>query len=109
MMTVKDKIEILAKTPHILKELISEIPDDILNQRRIKGKWSIREHTCHLCESQGMMLDRFNIFKNQKHPIFTAYLPGSKENPTEHLSHMDLNDCLQKFKNDRKELIDLLT
>jgi len=65
-MLINKKIEILAAAPDLLEELISEVPEEIRKVRRIKGKWSIHEHACHLAEAQRMIIGRFKRFKQEK-------------------------------------------
>jgi len=39
-MLLNTKLQVLAKAPDLLEELLSEIPFDLLKAHRIKGKWS---------------------------------------------------------------------
>jgi len=107
-MTINDKLEIMGQTPDILNELLDEVPDYILKTRRIKNKWSIHEHVCHLYESQKMMIKRFRVFKSTNNPKFVPYLPGSPETPDNNLQKMDMQMCKTGFKKDRNELITFL-
>ena len=107
-MTITDKLETLANTPNILVELLEEIPTNILKIRRIKNKWSIHEHVCHLYESQKMMMERFRIFKRTKNPEFIPYLPGSASTPDDYLINLDMSASLESFIKDRLELIEYL-
>jgi len=107
-MTIKDKLKILAQTPDILNELLDEVPEYMLKTRRIKDKWSIHEHVCHLYESQIMMSERFRKFKTVKNPEFIPYLPGSSNIPDDYLHKLDMQKCLEGFKKDRIDLIKYL-
>ena len=107
-MNVELKISILEKNADLLLGLLEEIPEEILKDRRIKNKWSIHEHVCHLYEAQKMMMKRFMIFKNEKEPVFKPYLPGSKETPDNHLLDMDLKQCLSEFMKERLDLVKFL-
>jgi len=82
-MLINKKIEILAAAPDLLEELISEVPEEIRKVRRIKGKWSIHEHACHLAE------------------------PGTTV-PDDNLAKMDLQEQLADFRKNRLVMIDIL-
>ena len=103
-----DKLKLLAINPHILEELLSEIPEEILKLRRIKAKWSIHEHACHLAEAQKMMLERFQTFKTVKNPVFQPYLPGTSDTPDDHLLKLDLHKSLKQFMIDRVTMVNYL-
>lgn len=107
-MTIPDKLAILSATPMILAEMLEEIPSSMLKQKRIPGKWCIHEHACHLKDAQGMMRNRFQIFKNTPNPVFEPFLPGSDSTPDNHLINMDLDSSVKSFTEDRKELINFL-
>lgn len=107
-MKTDDKLEILSATPHILKEMLDEIPPSSLKQRRIPGKWSIHEHACHLYDAQGMMLSRFETFKTIRNPVFQPFIPGSDATPDDHLIRMDLETSIKSFETDRKKLVTFL-
>ena len=107
-MTTKDKLDTLKQTPSMLRELVREIPVKLLKQHRIAGKWSIHEHVCHLYDAQKMMLERFKVFKTVQNPSFSPYLPGSENTPSTHLLDLDMDECLDAFEKDRKELINFL-
>lgn len=108
-MTIEDKIAILSQTPHILKELVNEIPTDLLNVKRQAGKWCIHEHVCHLFEAQHMMLERFKTLKSVKNPSFKPYLPGTSEIATSSkLIDMNMEKCLTGFKHERIKLLEFL-
>lgn len=104
---IEMKLEILAKAPGLLEELLMEIPVEMLKAKRIKGKWSIHEHAVHLPEAQEMIIERFKIFQREKHPTFVPYLPGNTVSD-DYLIDLDLNISLEKFRAGRQELITLL-
>jgi len=106
-MHINKKLEILAAAPDLLEELITEVPEEILKVRRIKGKWSIHEHACHLAEAQRMIIGRFKRFKQEKNPTFVPYLPG-KTVPDDNLAKMDLQEQLADFRKNRLVMIDIL-
>lgn len=100
-------IDSLAKNPVLLNSLVDEIPEDILKVRRIKGKWSIHEHVCHLAVVQPMLHDRLVRFKNEEAPEFKPYLPGVNVQDDD-LIEMDMRQCLLDFEYHRKRLIELI-
>ena len=106
-MMIETKLEILAASPDLLEDLLAEIPKDLLKIRRIKGKWSIHEHACHLAEAQRMTIGRFKRFKQEKNPTFVPYLPGTTV-PDDNLAKMDLQEQLADFRANRQVMIDLL-
>jgi len=100
-------IKDLYDSPDILENLIREIPEKILKERRIAGKWSIHEHACHLAEVQPMLSDRLTRFKKENHPEFKPYLPGTNV-PDDNLIKLNLQDSLKKFRIERENMIRLL-
>ncbi|MCP5050347.1 MAG: DinB family protein [bacterium] len=104
---VAEIIDGLEKSPKILKTMIAQIPDALLNERRIKGKWSIHEHACHLMEVQPMLIKRFETFKREPNPVFKPFIPDDVEED-HHLMKMDLKDSLAKFGTYREEMAVLL-
>ena len=107
-MNISEKLDLLSAGPELLKDLLKQIPDELLKIRRIKGKWSIHEHVCHLAEAQAMIMERFRIFKEVQNPEFKPYIPGSSETPDDHLLKMDFHESLEKFTVLRKELVSFL-
>ncbi len=106
-MLIETKLQILAEAPNLLEDLLAEIPNDLLKIRRIKGKWSIHEHACHLAEAQRMIIGRFKRFKQEKNPTFVPYLPGTTV-PDDNLAKMDLPEQLADFRANRQVMVDLL-
>jgi len=102
------KLKLLSNSPSLLKELLDEIPHSMLKLRRIKGKWSIHEHACHLAEAHQMMMERFKKFKTEKNPVFVPYLPDSLDIAEDYLLKMDIDACLEQFISDRKKMVDYL-
>jgi uncharacterized damage-inducible protein DinB len=105
----QDIISIITKAPSLLRELISEIPENMLKEKRRPGKWSIHENACHLAEVHPMMIERFRRFKSEKKPEFKPYLPGSDTTPDDNLIDLDLAECLQRFEKDRAVLLSIVS
>ena len=106
-MLIDTKLQILASTPDLLEDLLSEIPESLLKERRIEGKWSIHEHAVHLPEAQGMINERFRRFKEEQNPVFKPYLPGDTVSD-DYLIDVELNIALEKFRKGRIEMITIL-
>ena len=107
MTDIKYVLESLEKIPTLLKNLIEEIPRELLKQERITGKWSIYEHACHIIVVQPMLIKRMEKFINETSPVFEPYFPNKMEKP-ENLMNMDLNEKLNQFPEYRKKLINLV-
>ncbi len=98
----------LVTSPDILENFLHHIPRSIMKRRRILGKWSIHEHACHLAVVQPMLYDRLVRFKTEECPEFKAYIPG-KNVPDSMLIELDLDESLQKFREERKKLVELIS
>ena len=105
---INQMIDCLMQTPTFLKSLVRGIPSEMLKKQRIKNKWSIHEHVCHLPEAEQMIIKRFEDFKNLEEVHFKPYLPG-KTVAADHLIHRNLESEVQKFEKLRSTLIDLVT
>ena len=98
-------ISILKNAPSFLEDLVSEIPEDLLKIKRRPSKWSIHENVCHLAEVHTMMIERFKMFKTEYNPIIKPYNPDTPDN---YLMNQDFDDCLSRFRKDRKAMINIL-
>lgn len=97
-------ISCLQHTPLILSSIIREIPPNLLKKRRIKNKWCIHEHVCHLAQAEDMILKRFQTFKTVDFPQFKPYLPG-KTVTVSQLLDLDLREQMERFEQLRNSLI----
>ena len=104
---IEELLHGLEKSPGLLESLLLGIPGPLRRKRRIKGKWSIHEHACHIVDVQPMLIRRFEQFKNEENPVFQPYLPGQTV-PADHLLEMDLEEKLSAFPGLRQELIHLV-
>ena len=106
MKNPEEIITMLAATPRLLEELINEIPPVQLKQHRIKNKWSIHEHACHIAiGDQYVFHPRLRAFINETDPTFTPYSGESFEK--DFLIKMDLEKALINFKKLRMQSIEL--
>ncbi len=104
---VAEIIDGLAKSPKLLQAMMAQVPDPVLKDRRIKGKWSIHEHACHLMDVQPMLIKRLKTFKREPNPVFQPYLPGTTDS-ADHLLTLDLTESLAKFLAYREEMVVLV-
>jgi len=98
----------LQKTPLILKNLLKNIPIEVLKTRRIPKKWSIHEHVCHLAQAEAMIIERFEQFKTIDYPTFNPYLPG-KTVSADGLIDRDMQIEMEEFNKLRGTLLDLVS
>jgi uncharacterized damage-inducible protein DinB len=98
--------ECLEKTPRLLAGLLSQIPAEMLKERRIGNSWCIHEHACHVATSDRIgFIDRLQKFIDEEHPEF---VPLSGESfPPDHLMKMSLEGALDAFTGERAEAIEL--
>lgn len=100
-------IDTLARSPILLNGLVEKVPNDKLKIRRIKNKWCIHEHVCHLAVTQPMLYDRLMRFRDEDAPEFKPYLPGVNVKDDD-LIDMNMDQCLLDFEYQRRKLIDLI-
>ncbi len=96
----------LEQNVQIYKDLLTDIPGELLKKRRIENKWSIHEHACHMAEVEHLMHDRFLTIKNVEYPVFQPFLQ-ERNWPDIHLMEVDLRDAVKRFKRDRLKTIQL--
>jgi hypothetical protein len=101
---IEDILLILEKSPGILKSFLLEIPEGRLKDRRIKNKWTIHEHACHLLVAEIMLGERLRRFISEENPEFKPYFPA-KEQSADALEEYDLNQSISEWEERRKELI----
>ena len=78
-----------------------------LKQERIKYKWTIHEHVCHIAQAEEMIYNRFNEFNQKVTPQFKAYLPG-KTVETSGLIDLIVKDEVEHFKRERAKTLHLI-
>lgn len=96
----------LEASPPLLRNLIASVPPERLKQRRIRGKWSIHEHACHLASIHPLMMRRLRLFQEQDAPEIRPFLPGDTD-PDDHLIHEDLGGALDSYAADRRDFVAL--
>ena len=108
MNDIQDLIESLRRTPKILFEFVKVIPEQRLNLRRGEGFWIIAEHISHLAHVQPMMLNRFERFMNEDHPVFVPYIPGKADEEPDSPPRIDMTSALDQFTEYRNKQLMLL-
>ncbi len=83
-----------------------QIPEELHKIRRIKNKWSIHEHACHVATGERYgFLKRIEQFIKEDRPKIEP-LSGESFPPDFYLQ-MDLNTALVEFVNLRKRVIEV--
>ena len=99
-------LDALDETPRLLKELISEIPEELHRKKIIEGKWTIHENATHIAvgDIYGFQ-KRIKDFKMNTKPKFE---PLSGESfPKDFFISLNLNEAIEKFYMIRTETINL--
>ena len=107
MNEIENIIDSLRRSPLLLENLLTYIPEDVRKLNRIKNKWSIHEHACHIVDVQPMLVDRFILFRDEPNPVLKPYLPG-KTVSDDHLKNMDLKESIKRFYGLREELLNII-
>jgi hypothetical protein len=69
----------LEEVVFILKNLLNEIPPEMVELQRLEGAWTITEHMAHLAEIQPVMLHRLELFKKEKNPLIKPFNPVNSD------------------------------
>jgi len=91
-----------------LSEFVKTIPEGKLDLRRGTGFWTVAEHVSHLAQVQPMLLERFQRFVNEDHPVFVPYIPGDGESESETPPRLDISVALDHFSHYRNKQLALL-
>jgi uncharacterized damage-inducible protein DinB len=97
MKDIQALLRSLRSTPAILAAFVQSIPEDKLDLRRGEGFWTIAEHVSHLAQVQPMLLERFERFIGEDHPVFEPYIPGADEAEPETPPRMEMTAALDQF------------
>jgi len=96
-------IDCLERTPSILKNLLSQITEDLYKIRRIDNKWCIHEQVCHLVDAQKILMERFKQFETEENPLIKSYDPPQGRADNYYLK-MNMNEALNMFPILRSEM-----
>ncbi len=97
----------LEQAPGIVVPLVQQANPSILKRRPRSGKWSIHEHACHLAEVHPLFFQRLEQMLLEDNPTISSYDPG-RDDPQDALLNINLDDALQRFKQDRGRLVERL-
>ena len=97
-------IDALERAPDLVIPLVREVPPVLLKRRPSPHKWSAHEHACHLSRVDRLYLDRLDQILSNPRPVITPYDPGRDEAADVFL-RMDLELSLQRYLEDRRELV----
>ena len=104
MTLMEQLIAALEQAPGIVVPLVQQADPAILKQRPPSGKWSIHEHACHLAEVHPLLFQRLDLMLSEDNPTIRSYDPG-RDDPQDALLQINLDDALQRFKQDRDRLV----
>lgn len=102
--TVEQVLSALERAPSIVVPMVRQADPEIVRRRPPSGKWSIHEHACHLAEVHGLMTARLERMLARDRPTIESYDPG-RDDPDDALLQVDLEGALQRFVDDRRELV----
>lgn len=102
-----DIVDALERAPDLVVPLVREVPAPLLKRRPPSGKWCVHEHACHLAHVHRLFFDRLEQILASPTPVITPYDPGQSD-PEDLLMHMDLDDSLHRYVDDRRRLVERL-
>lgn len=108
MKDIPDLLDGLRRAPRILAQFVETIPRQKLDARRGDGFWTIAEHVCHLAQVQPMLLQRFQRFVSEEHPVFVPFLPGNTDQAPEAQPPMSIASALDQYADYRSKQLQLL-
>ena len=107
MTSAERLVAALERAPGIVIPLVRQADPTILKRRPPSGKWSIHEHACHLAEVHRLFFGRLDLMLAQDNPSIKSYDPG-RDDPSDALLRIDLEDALCRFTEDRARLVERL-
>lgn len=96
-------LERLNDTPFRLKQLVENIPENILIEKP-NGKWSIKENIGHLTDLEELHDQRINDFIDGRRILRASDLQNKKTHQANHNSK-NMQDLLNEFSEVRKKFI----
>ena len=94
----------LENAPSIIVPLVHEVPSSILKRRPLPNKWSAHEHACHLASVHPLFTSRLALMLAHSNPPLKPYFPD-KDDEDDALLKVDLDDAMDRFVRDRRELV----
>lgn len=96
----------LKQAPDILKDLLRNIPEQILVQKPA-GKWSVKEHTGHLSVLEPIWRIRWQDILDKKPMLTTADLNNTATS-TAGFNDNDISSLLERFVQERNTTLSFL-
>lgn len=108
------KIELLLPTlktlPDVIESYISNIPTDILDNKRNDNTWTVREHIYHIASIQEMLLNRINIINETVNPKIEPFFPDKQIKLSGiYLSIRDAFNVYKTFRDKQVAVLQTLT
>lgn len=103
MNTSQTFIDLLSRTPTVLQHLLSQIPADRREARRLEGQWSVKEWLCHLIDAQNILIDRFSRFEMEDDPLIADYEPPAQSD--NRYRNRDFNEAVSQFVDLRADTV----
>lgn len=97
----------LERAPALIDPLIREVPQTVLKRRPKPGKWSAHEHACHLAMIHPVLSARLDMMLTDLQTRITSYFPSAEEEDGA-LLKVDLSESMERFSNDRRQLVERL-
>ena len=97
----------LERAPALVVPLVREVPQAILKRRPRPDKWSAHEHACHLATIHPVMFARLDLMLTDARPRIVPYFPSAEEEEGA-LLKADLDQAMERFSNDRRQLVERL-
>lgn len=96
-------LEKISVSPEIIKELVQNVSEEKLN-RKLNGKWSIKENIGHLTDLEELHSGRIDDFIEGEKILRPADLKNTK---TEQANHNDksVGQLISEFKNVREDFL----
>jgi uncharacterized damage-inducible protein DinB len=101
-------VSYLKNAPSLLISVVREIPPEIIKRRPRAGKWSAHEHACHLSEVHPVFFLRLEQMLSSDRPRIKPYDPEHDMATHDALLQMDLNQSLNRYESDRRQLVEKL-
>jgi uncharacterized damage-inducible protein DinB len=88
--------------PEALEQILSRVPEELLEKQIRTGKWSIKENIAHLVRYQKESLDRVNRILTEKEPSLRRYV-AEEDDAFPFAIAQPLHTLQVQLKDDRKQ------
>jgi uncharacterized damage-inducible protein DinB len=92
--------------PELIYGYFRNIPQNVLDLRRTKEAWTIREHLYHIVSVQDMLLKRMELIRKEDHPVITPYFPENQKEQAE--LYESVEAAFTEYRSMRKKQIELV-